>query len=262
MSVKQMDRVFDFSESTGTARLVLLALADVAGNDGLVTAYARSQTELARKARCSITSVRRAIDQLEELGEVQVLSDGHGRAQSNYQIVLHPRQLGGAQNEGAPPPSCTLSPANLAGQPHQDDGAIIPSLPVDTPSLPQPRAVDRFDEFWEAYAHKVDRAKAMPAWNRAIKRADPDRIIVGALAYAAARVSQHKRYWKHPTSWLNADAWDNDLSRFTAPALDTKSDRRHLNLIDGAQRVKAGDTWENRFKAMGAQPALNEGTNQ
>lgn len=86
-----MARVFKHSRSTGAARLVLLALADEAHSSGAVTAYARSQSHLARKANCDERTVRRAIHDLEAIGELQVLAHGDGHNQSDYMLTIEDR---------------------------------------------------------------------------------------------------------------------------------------------------------------------------
>lgn len=126
VSVRQMSLVFEHSRSKGAARLVLLALADVAADDGEVSAYRRSQSVLARKANISDESVRRALRELEELGEVQVLVRGSGRRRSDYRLIVGP-QPEPPQDEGSGP---TAGP----GQPPQDGGSITPSLDVRDPS--------------------------------------------------------------------------------------------------------------------------------
>lgn len=83
-----MAAVWKHSRSKGAARLVLLALADEAASDGQVTAYARSQSALARKANTDVRTVRRAVDDLVELGEVVVLRHGDGQHPTDYRLVL------------------------------------------------------------------------------------------------------------------------------------------------------------------------------
>ena len=83
-----MGDVFARSRARGTARLVLLALADVAHDTGEVSAYRRSHRVLAAKANVAERSVVRAIAELVELGELVVVERGDGRRQSDYQIVV------------------------------------------------------------------------------------------------------------------------------------------------------------------------------
>jgi hypothetical protein len=128
VSVRQMSLVFEHSRSRGAARLVLLALADVAADDGQVTAYRRSQSVLARKANVSPESVRRALAELIALGEVELLVRGGGRRRSDYRLIVGP-QPGSPQGEGG-------APTTPAGHPPPDEGSITPSLDMpDTSRL-------------------------------------------------------------------------------------------------------------------------------
>ena len=92
MSVKFSSRVWEFSHSTGTDRLVLLALADNADDNGECWPSIR---HLARKCRIDTRTVQRHIRSLELLGEVRVIVGGGrsrmagGTRSNRYQIVIH-----------------------------------------------------------------------------------------------------------------------------------------------------------------------------
>jgi hypothetical protein len=69
MSVRVMTWVFDNSVSEGTDRLVLLAIADRANDDG--TDAWPSLGWIAKKANVSERTVRRSIRNLESMGELR-----------------------------------------------------------------------------------------------------------------------------------------------------------------------------------------------
>jgi hypothetical protein len=65
-----------------------------------------------------------------------------------------------------------------------------------------------FDEFWNSYPRKLDKAKAFRAFKSALKRTKFEDIIAGVIAYR----NDPKRdpdYTKYPATWLNNDAWEN-----------------------------------------------------
>ncbi|MDF2915964.1 MAG: hypothetical protein K0S70_181 [Microbacterium sp.] len=70
--------------------------------------------------------------------------------------------------------------------------------------------VDGFDDFWAAYPRKDGKGKALPAYERALKRAEPATILAGALKYAATVKSTERQYIKLPEGWLNADRWADE----------------------------------------------------
>jgi len=77
MSVKALSWAFHESESTNTARLVLLSLADSVNDLGECwLGYA----SIARKSRVSESTARRACRQLEEMGELEIILGGGAAA--------------------------------------------------------------------------------------------------------------------------------------------------------------------------------------
>lgn len=70
-----------------------------------------------------------------------------------------------------------------------------------------------FDEFWKVYPRKLDKKKAFEKFKAAAKKHDPASIIDGAKKYAAeCQVKKtDKQYIKHPSSFLNAESFNNDF---------------------------------------------------
>ena len=83
MSIRVMSRVWDSSQSSGGARLVLLAIADFCDDEG--KAYPAVPT-LARKANLSERATQYAIRELEALGELRIQPNA-GRSRSNLYVV-------------------------------------------------------------------------------------------------------------------------------------------------------------------------------
>lgn len=70
---------------------------------------------------------------------------------------------------------------------------------------------ERFEEFWNLYDYKKSKPKAILAYEKAIKIDSHENILNGVKAYIKAR-GNDKQYWKHPTTWLNAHAWQDEYS--------------------------------------------------
>lgn len=68
-----------------------------------------------------------------------------------------------------------------------------------------------FDDFWAAWPRKVKKPDALRAWTKAIKRANPEQIIAAAIAYRDNPGRPETRYIPHPSTWLNADSWNDAL---------------------------------------------------
>ena len=67
---------------------------------------------------------------------------------------------------------------------------------------------DLFDEFWNVYPRKLDKAKAFRAFRSALKRATFEDILAGVIAYRNDP-KRNPDFTKYPASWLNADSWEN-----------------------------------------------------
>lgn len=92
-----------------------------------------------------------------------------------------------------------LSPVPLAPSPKNQPLA----------SLARPNDPDDFAVFWSIYPRREAKAAARKAWDKAIKRADPGRIVAGATRYRDDP-ARDPQFTAHPASWLNADRWDDE----------------------------------------------------
>ena len=67
-----------------------------------------------------------------------------------------------------------------------------------------------FKAFWEAYPRKDDKGAGRKAWLSALrnKRVTAEKIAESAALYRADP-KRTKQFTKHPSTWLNAEAWAN-----------------------------------------------------
>jgi hypothetical protein len=227
MSHAASSAVWLHSRSKGSARLVLLAMADEANDQGLLTAYRRSQSWLGRKANVDGGTVRRAITQLAEMGELHVLQRGDGRESSDYVLLLpgmrplpdelaHLRPAEGVQDAPPAPAGSPPRAREVPPQGAQDAPPIIPLDPVPPAGTPTPRALpglsaeDAFDRFWEVYPRKAGKGQARKAWAKALAAAGgPEVVIAGAERYRddPNRVIE---FTAHASTWLNGERWADD----------------------------------------------------
>ena len=135
MSVKVMSWVWDHSRAKGAQRLVLLAVADHANDDGL-DAFP-SLARLARKTGMTERGVHKAIGALVALGELQVTAGG-GRGRSNrYRVLMVDR-----------PQTPNVVPA-LVGNPEPETMNEVPGTTFHephsrntAPRKPEPRSTE------------------------------------------------------------------------------------------------------------------------
>jgi hypothetical protein len=105
-------------------------------------------------------------------------------------------------------------------------GSVLPDPTRPDPSLKTPSLApladgdDPFEAFWQAYPRRVERRAAEKAWRAALKRkTTPEQIITAARAYADRTRDTEPRFVKHPASWLNAGAYDDERPTASVQAL-------------------------------------------
>ncbi len=195
MSIEAMVWVFRHSTARLADRLVLLAIADEADDDG--TNAWPSQRRIADKARLGQSTVRRAIENLERLGELEVeRPERTGRGHYNRYRVLMEK---GAQSEHlsgerAPEKRAeTRLNAPLSGAYPQtprpvDQEQTDVELTLDAVPALRKATVEEIFDFWrEATNHR--RAKLDPKRQRCIewaRRHYDDDDIADAIRGAAA----------------------------------------------------------------------------
>lgn len=92
------------------------------------------------------------------------------------------------------------------------------STTTSTPRPSDTSAADAaFDRFWAVYPRREAKIAARRAWDKAIRKVDPQVIIDRAVAYGNRRLQaiasdskDGKRFTAQPATWLNAGRWDDD----------------------------------------------------
>jgi hypothetical protein len=68
---------------------------------------------------------------------------------------------------------------------------------------------EQFDEFWNLYPKKIDKAQALRQFKRALQRVRFEDILAGLLRFSSdPNLPDEKRFIKNPATWLNADGWE------------------------------------------------------
>lgn len=139
-----MQAVFDHSESTGSDRLLLLAIADACDHDG--TGCWKGKETLAAMARVSRATATRSIARLVQLGELEVAE--RAGTSSLYSVLLP--GLGAAQSE----PGGRLTREPGGGSPVSRDPSTTrpdqdPEPRAARPNEPEADRIAR--EWWESH---------------------------------------------------------------------------------------------------------------
>lgn len=100
-----------------------------------------------------------------------------------------------------------------------------------------------FDTFWSLYPRRIGKGAAQKAWNRAVDamKVNPELIVQGAKAYAAAKRGTDIQYVAHPSTWLNQQRWldDHTTSSVEADATPYKQDEEAVGIVKLNKIVQA-----------------------
>jgi predicted transcriptional regulator len=150
-----------------------------------------SRDTLAERLRCSKASVDRAVLELVDAKAIQ-------KRHRAYNSVLYTVLID--------PPEGVLTGDNTMSSPVITD--VLTGDDV-TRTTELELLNDIFDDFWQTYPKKADKALARRSFEKALKRATAERILDGARQYRDDP-GRDDAYTKNPSTWLNADAWENE----------------------------------------------------
>lgn len=225
MSIEIMNAVWKHSKAEGRARLVLLAIADHQGEIGAWPSIDR----LAEMVNASARSVQRDIQILQALGELTVEIQNapiRNQYKSNLYWVTLPGVTAGVTEMRS---GVTNSASGVTA------GGV---LTVTEPLLEPNNTNTLFDEFWKEYPLKKDKGAARRAFKSALNRAKYEDILAGVIAY------QHdervlKGFIKYPATWLNADAWENQVEPAPGSVAYEKAQERRKRDIEASKAYLA-----------------------
>jgi predicted transcriptional regulator len=89
-----------------------------------------------------------------------------------------------------------------------------------------------FNSFWAIYPKKDDKGLARRSFEKALKRASLEQTVAGAEKYRDDP-NREQAFTKNPSTWLNADAWENG----PLPSRVVRKPRKLTNAEEGALLV-------------------------
>lgn len=239
-----MNAVWRQSASTGRARLVLLAIADHQGEIGAWPSIAT----LARMVNASERSVQRDIQELVDLGELEVhvqAAPSRGQYKSNLYWVTLPGVSG--VTEIAPGVTDSTSGVTDLASGVTTGGVLTLIEPLQKPNknLAQEKLERAFAEFWKVYPRKVGKNEAKKAFAKAHAVANGE-VVLGAQRFAAdPNLPTDKNYIPHPATWLNAGRWEDEplphrekSPEEKAALAKAEAERRRLVDLEASRRIR------------------------
>jgi hypothetical protein len=189
VSVEVMSWAFDHSNSTGTARLVLLVIANHASADG--TNSWPSISTLAKKANVTDAAAKRAIRKLVDLGELEVELQKGGtpemrddRRPNRYKVVMG-GENGGTQTDPRHGGSL-VNERGVAGDDLRGVAGVPLTVLKNKPSLkPSSPLLEKSRELCEHLAQRISEYNGLPLLKVDDKWIDHMRLLME----------------KGPTSW-------------------------------------------------------------
>lgn len=111
--------------------------------------------------------------------------------------------------------------------PGQDGQLSLEGMPAASEAVvPIGRKADEtFDRFWQVYPSRQAKKTARTAWDKAIKKTDPEVIIGGVAGYVASlrRTGYAAAY---PATWLNQERWTDEPAATAGNGARVGADRR------------------------------------
>lgn len=229
MSIERVADVLRYSRAKGTDKVVLIGIANHDGDGG---AWPSIET-LSGYANVDRRSVQRAISNLVEMGELEVVQQAGGTSSTRadrrtnlYRVLVAPPQNGVTST----PPRDThgtergdihdangVTSVTSRGDAHAALTVLEPSTEPSTTSTPDPLSLlipvdietEMFNVFWDVYPRHEGKQAARKAWDKAIKAANPVEIVNGALRYREDP-NREQAFTAHASTWLNGHRWEDD----------------------------------------------------
>jgi DNA-binding transcriptional ArsR family regulator len=228
MSIRALDWAWRQECVNPQEKLVLLALADHAGQDG--TCYPATGS-IAEKCQMSAQSVRRHLTALEARGVIEKI-ERRRRKDGTLSVWIYGLKVDQSS-------LASSGPVITSERSSHHQCALGQSSPVSThePSISKPsinRSVDSsldthlevfeswessFFEFWDSYPRKTGKKSAMRRWRTMSERERRD--AVDALASHVDhwhRSGTEQQFIPHAATWLNGRRWEDELQPVWQPA--------------------------------------------
>jgi len=169
-------------------------------------------------------TIRRMLADLQENGYIRIEDGNGGRGRRRIYAGINPLSPAAPnpdKNVREPGQKCPGNPDKNV----RENNKYI-NKTNNPPKAPQGAAVEiwdkpAWDRFWAIYPRKVDKAKAIRAWNRL--KADRKLMQIMSAALKAQRASEewrrdNGRAIPYPSTWLNNRRWEDETVPSPAPA--------------------------------------------
>jgi len=193
------------------ARLIYAEISSLTESRG----YCYASNDYFRQLyRMSERTLQRHLKALEDRGYIRIQDGSGGRARRKIYAGVNPLAAYPDKNDGVTPTKMTGPPVKNVTQNKKEN-----RKEEQPPKAPQGAGAEiwdkpAWDRFWAIYPRKVDKAKAIRAWNKL--KADRKLMQIMSAALKAQRASEewrrdNGRAIPYPSTWLNNRRWEDEL---------------------------------------------------
>lgn len=208
MSIRVSTWVWHDTTARGSDLLVLLALADIADDDGFCWP---KMSVLVERVRLDRATVQRRVKALIR-GELVERVERPGTS-NLYRVLVPWADSSGGPQIAAPGGRTSAAPGAAPARQGVPHGRGTEPSVNDQKNRQSSETTERdFEAFWAMYPRKVGKGKARQAFTRAVKSTPASVILDGLRRQLPALQAAETRYVPHPTSWLNAERWTDEIA--------------------------------------------------
>lgn len=210
MSFQAIRAVLDRSEAKGSARLLLLILAEHLNQN--TRRCDPSVATLARECKTSRRTIPRLLAQLKAAGEIEINAGGGRNHCNSYTItVAENPDKDVTVSEANPDTRVTVSTAEtLTNQVRNTDTRVTRTI-RNQKDISHSADDPDFTAFWSAYPRKVAKPAALKAWRSAKSRPPLADLLAALDRHKGSEQWQAARFVPHPATWINGQRWDDQL---------------------------------------------------
>ena len=197
---------------------------------------------LAKDTGYSLRSVRRHVSWLRNAGLINVTHRAPGgvRKSDSYTFNVEWTAEPTGQTDRVPTGQTDQWPNRPVAKKDNPTGQKVQSVPLYIEPEEEPEEVnaqrDLFAEFWIVWPRSESKKPAAEAWAKAIKRADPEKILAAANAYANHPDRVAKRFVPYAATWLNQDRWTDPLPEADEPQHRASGPQANLEYLRRMQQ--------------------------
>ena len=193
------------------AKVILIALASYSNAQGQCFP---SQQRLAEDAAVSLRTVIISIQWLESNGYIRILkrpnkSNIYTLTCMEEEEVTEKKENGSAEYAHEVVSNITKLDIDKKISKKEDSYSTLTSSAKSA----SPKDNPFFLAFWESYPRRIGKGAARTAFAKSVKLADPNDIIQASIKYAdhCQESGTEKQFIPHPSTWLNAERWEDDI---------------------------------------------------